>query len=185
MRELREKAQARTERGKQGARKRWQNAKPMPKQCLTNAQPMLKQCHSESESESKKDKENKQKKKKECAFDLFWNPVIRKMDKGRARLAFEKAKAKTDLTPQELADRYNAHVRAADEIRYSKHPSTWLNAESWEDQDVSEAPVSKPWNDDAEFLDWLKEESPDTSYEDERRFLFKTDYQKHLKQAAS
>ncbi len=69
------------------------------------------------------------------AFKEFWNQYPRKAGKKTAEKAF--AKAVTDsASPQDIiagAMRYAAE-RDGQEARFTKHPSTWLNAGCWEDE---------------------------------------------------
>lgn len=65
-------------------------------------------------------------------FDTFWRAYPRRVAKGHARDAFAKAIRKTTLEAMLTA--------IADYIRHKpdridfKHPATWLNAESWDDE---------------------------------------------------
>lgn len=65
-------------------------------------------------------------------FDEFWGTVPRKVGKGAARKAWKKAVKKAD--PQVIIDgmrRYRDDPNRADE--FTAHPSSWLNAERWDD----------------------------------------------------
>lgn len=67
-------------------------------------------------------------------FELFWNEYPRKMDK---KGAFEKYKtALKQTTPENLVKKaraYRIHCeREKTEMRFIKHPKTWLNNASWE-----------------------------------------------------
>lgn len=65
-------------------------------------------------------------------FIEFWESVPRKVGKGAARKAWGKAVKKAD--PQTIIDgmrRYRDDPNRSDE--FTAHPSTWLNAERWED----------------------------------------------------
>lgn len=73
------------------------------------------------------------------AFDSWWSHYPKKVDKGAARKAFKTALKKTDLnTLTAAADLY---AKTADP-RYFKHPATWLNAESWANQEADPRPVA-------------------------------------------
>jgi hypothetical protein len=69
---------------------------------------------------------------REDQFDAFWKAYPRRVAKGHARTAFDKAIRKTTLEAMLAA--------IADYIRFKpdridfKHPATWLNAESWDDE---------------------------------------------------
>lgn len=65
-------------------------------------------------------------------FDEFWGTVPRKVGKGAARKAWAKAVKKAD--PQVIIEgmrRYRDDPNREDE--FTAHPSTWLNAERWDD----------------------------------------------------
>lgn len=65
-------------------------------------------------------------------FTEFWESVPRKVGKGAARKAWAKAVKKAD--PQIIIEgmrRYRDDPNRSDE--FTAHPSTWLNAERWED----------------------------------------------------
>ncbi|QIK82644.1 hypothetical protein [Sanguibacter sp. HDW7] len=71
-------------------------------------------------------------------FDAFWAAYPHKVGKGTARTAWTKALRKTDAqtlihAAQALSDDPNLPER-----RYIPHPTTWLNAERWEDDPLPE-----------------------------------------------
>jgi hypothetical protein len=81
-------------------------------------------------------------------FDEFWKTYPRRVGKGAARKAWDKA-IKNGADPEEViwgARRYSTNPRrAAADIRYTAHPATWLNAERWTDEDEpAPAPVVDP-----------------------------------------
>jgi hypothetical protein len=65
-------------------------------------------------------------------FDAFWDAYPRRISKGTARTAFEKAIRKTTLETMlaAIAD----YKRFKPERIDFKHPATWLNGECWEDE---------------------------------------------------
>lgn len=65
-------------------------------------------------------------------FDEFWRAYPRRIAKGTARTAFEKAIRKTTLETMlaAIAD----YVRFKPERIDFKHPATWLNGECWSDE---------------------------------------------------
>lgn len=81
------------------------------------------------------------------SFESWWSHYPKKVDKGAARKAFKAALKKTDLeTLTEGADRYAESVTGV-EPRFIKNPSTWLNAEAWENESSSRPALRKndPW----------------------------------------
>ena len=65
-------------------------------------------------------------------FDTFWRAYPRRVAKGHARTAFDKAIRKTTL--ETMLQAIAAYVRFKPERIDFKHPATWLNAESWDDE---------------------------------------------------
>lgn len=66
-------------------------------------------------------------------FDDFWSVYPRKVGKGHARNAWEKAITKTD--PSVIingAQKYRDDKHR--DPQFTAHPSTWLNGERWDDQ---------------------------------------------------
>lgn len=79
----------------------------------------------------------------EKGFDEFWEAYPKKRDKGRARKDFEKALRLTDIdTILAAVERY----KKSDEVKrgFIKYPSTWLNAEAWDD-DYAERAKEVEW----------------------------------------
>lgn len=75
-------------------------------------------------------------------FDDFWSLYPRKKSKGQARKTWAKLVADRVLTPtvqQYIVDHLAIRVKDDDawingEPQFIPHPSTWLNAEGWEDE---------------------------------------------------
>jgi hypothetical protein len=74
-------------------------------------------------------------------FAAFWMAYPRKIGKGAAVKAY--AKALKDATPAQLlaAASEFARERAGQDEKFTPHPSTWLNAQRWEDETA--APMDK------------------------------------------
>src|SRR5690606_1449835 len=98
------------------------------------------------------------------AFDEFWAAYPRRVGKGAARKAWAKATKKA--APEESnagRHRYAASPprqppdprRQSADIRYTAHPSTWLNAERWTDEiePAPTAPAGDPHHQAAN--DWM------------------------------
>tara|TARA_R100000700_G_C3176475_1_gene151459 strand:- start:1900 stop:2682 length:783 start_codon:yes stop_codon:yes gene_type:complete len=75
-------------------------------------------------------------------FDEFWSKVKRKVSKGKSEKAFKKLDREWIERPSELADLYNQHCASKDDIKFSQHPSTWLNGKGFEDTIETSEPVS-------------------------------------------
>ncbi len=67
-------------------------------------------------------------------FNEFWNEYPKKEDKGLARKSYANALKKA--TAEEILQGAKAYalLKADTEKRYIKNPSTWLNAEAWNNQ---------------------------------------------------
>ena len=74
---------------------------------------------------------NAKKAPKKKPFDQFWDAYPRKIGKGHARRAFERALLLTDLeTMLSALEAYKKHKPQQQDFC---HPATWLNGERWED----------------------------------------------------
>lgn len=76
---------------------------------------------------------------KEEQFELFWAAYPRRISKGAARKAFDKAIKKTTLEKMfEAIKSYKLHK--PEKIDF-KHAATWLNGECWDDEWEVKAPT--------------------------------------------
>lgn len=83
-------------------------------------------------------------------FDAFWSVYPRRVAKGHARKAFDKA---CKLAPAEQiisAAAKFSEVSADTDKQYIPHPTTWLNGERWDDDLDDVAPKSKS---NSDYLD--------------------------------
>lgn len=78
------------------------------------------------------------------AFDEFWDRYPKKIAKGAARRAWDKAVAAAGGTQAVIdgAARYAIEARRL-EPRFVKHPATWLNGECWTDQPMPNGHLSR------------------------------------------
>ncbi|HEY4356005.1 MAG TPA: DUF1376 domain-containing protein [Acidobacteriaceae bacterium] len=67
-------------------------------------------------------------------FDGFWDVCPKKVGKGAAFKAYAKARTKTDHQTLCDAVRRYAATRVGEDVQFTVHPATWLNAERWLDQ---------------------------------------------------
>lgn len=65
-------------------------------------------------------------------FDAFWAAYPRRVAKGHARAAFDKAIRKTTL--EKMLSAIADYIRFKPERIDFKHPATWLNGECWDDE---------------------------------------------------
>lgn len=72
----------------------------------------------------------------EQMFERFWRACPRRVGKGAARKAFERAIKRTTLDVMLAAmQRYTADPeRLSKSISFTAHPATWLNQERWDDE---------------------------------------------------
>ena len=88
-------------------------------------------------------------------FLAFWNAYPRRVGKGAARIAFDRAIRSAD--PNEIvqaAIAYSSHCKEMGvEVKFRPHPATWLNGERWEDDlEAEKQDVKQVKNND-----WLNE----------------------------
>jgi hypothetical protein len=77
------------------------------------------------------------------AFNQFWSVYPKKDDKPLAKRSFEKALDRTTLEViVAAAERYRDDPNR--EALFTKNPSTWLNADAWENGPLPSRVVSKP-----------------------------------------
>ncbi|RVH87759.1 hypothetical protein CN204_04300 [Sinorhizobium meliloti] len=78
---------------------------------------------------------------KEEQFEAFWRGYPRRVAKGAARKAFDKAIKKTTL--ESMLKAITEYVAKKPEKIDFKHPATWLNGECWDDEwEPAQAKVS-------------------------------------------
>ena len=143
MREYMQNYRKKTGNGKQSVN----SGKPT----VNNGKPRLAQAETETE------KINKQPAADE--FDQFWQSYPRKVAKGTARKAWDKAVKTVDA--QTIIDggkRYAASM-AGSEAKFIAHPTSWLNAERWADEpEPAPKPEIKPGTPEwaARSIKWLE-----------------------------
>lgn len=77
---------------------------------------------------------------REDAFELFWKAYPRRIGKGAARKAFERAITKAPL--DEMLAAIDAYIQNKPGWQDYCHPSTWLNQERWADEWETPGPPS-------------------------------------------
>jgi len=82
-------------------------------------------------------------------FDKFWEEVCYKISKGQARRNYRKLHKDWWEEPKMLAKKYNDYYNSLKDKQYAQHPSTWLNAEGFLNQDISIKEKS-----DSEMQEW-------------------------------
>ena len=80
---------------------------------------------------------------KEEQFEAFWRSYPRRVAKGAARKAWDKAIKKTTL--ENMLKAITEYVAKKPEKIDFKHPATWLNGECWDDEwEPVQARVQRP-----------------------------------------
>lgn len=79
----------------------------------------------------------------DAEFDAFWEHYPRKVGKKAARAAFTKARRTTPLEPIARGLLAQLPGMRATELRYVKHPASWLNGEAWGDVPEHAAPAER------------------------------------------
>jgi len=80
---------------------------------------------------------------KEEQFESFWKSYPRRVAKGAARKAWDKAIKKTTL--ENMLKAITEYVAKKPEKIDFKHPATWLNGECWDDEwEPVQARVQRP-----------------------------------------
>ena len=80
---------------------------------------------------------------KEDQFESFWKSYPRRVAKGAARKAWDKAIKKTTL--ENMLKAITEYVAKKPEKIDFKHPATWLNGECWDDEwEPVQARVQRP-----------------------------------------
>ncbi|GAB3754813.1 hypothetical protein GCM10027591_03740 [Zhihengliuella somnathii] len=73
----------------------------------------------------------------EYTFTDFWNTYPRRVAKGAALKAWEKATANGGVDPAVIVQGAQRYANDPNrEPAYTKHPATWLNAQCWEDDPI-------------------------------------------------
>jgi hypothetical protein len=67
-------------------------------------------------------------------FEAWWMQYPRKVSKGAARKAYDKARKSAAAEELEIGAMRYAAVRSREDPTYTKHPSTWLNNKCWLDE---------------------------------------------------
>jgi len=80
---------------------------------------------------------------REEAFEAFWKCYPRRISKGTAKKAFDKAIKKTDL--DNMLKAITTYVAKKPEKIDFKHPATWLNGECWDDEWEPQQPKAPPF----------------------------------------
>jgi len=127
-----------TEKAKKSAELRWDNANAMRTHSEGNASISI----SKSISISNTNIVNH--------FESFWNDICYKISKGQAKKNYAKLPKEWIEKPKELCDLYNKYYSSLKDKQYAQHPSTWLNAEGFLNQNAE----IKERMSDQELKDW-------------------------------
>jgi len=97
-------------------------------------------------------KENNNQQTIDYHFEFFWNAYPRRVGRGAARAAFEKAFKKTDIGTLLEALHVYANSPSLPDLQFIPHPATWLNQERWSD-DPSASGVSNATQNASDILE--------------------------------
>lgn len=110
---------------------RWAKAKQKDTSVSKNNTSVLQIDTEKSREELEKEKIRKDKEKKESDFNLFWNKYNKKLNLKDSKKKFLSLKQEQIDKIIEVVDDY---VLSTPDIKYRKHPTTWLNGECWNDE---------------------------------------------------
>lgn len=116
-----------SEAGKRGAKKRWGNRG-------ANSPPNSRRGEERRGKENKKEKikeKNIENSDHEKTFEKFWNLYPRKISKKKSKDLWRKL-SESDQEKALLA--LPEQMKQWGDIKYTPHPTTWLNQERWEDE---------------------------------------------------
>lgn len=130
-----QKRDKRSEDGEQNASKRWNNNQLSDEVALAPSNANQNQNQTLKEKGESNDSPKEKAAALEADFERFWSLYPRRTDKGAARIAYRAARKKTGVAEIETAARRYAANRDGQDPRYTKHPATWLNRESWLNED--------------------------------------------------
>jgi hypothetical protein len=75
-------------------------------------------------------------------FENWWLQYPRKVSKGAARKAYDRARKSATADELEVGAMRYAAVRSSEDPTYTKHPSTWLNNKCWLDEPEPARPAN-------------------------------------------
>lgn len=110
---------------------RWAKAKQKDTSVSEIDTNVLQNDTEKSREELEKEKIRKDKEKKESDFNLFWNKYNKKLNLKDSKKKFLSLKQEQIDKIIEVVDNY---VLSTPDIKYRKHPTTWLNGECWNDE---------------------------------------------------
>ena len=118
--------------------KRWEKVRKLKELELENNTSVSKNNTSVLQNDTEKrreeeeiEKTRKDKEKKESDFNLFWNKYNKKLNLKESKKKFLSLKQEQINKIIEVVDNY---VLSTPDIKYRKHPTTWLNGECWNDE---------------------------------------------------
>ena len=98
-------------------------------ECLQVAIP-----ETETERETEKETESA-----DAEFESFWDAYDKKVGLPQAKKSWKRLKVNDDLFSK-IMESVEAYVLATPDKAYRKHPATWLNNRSWEDEIITPKP---------------------------------------------
>jgi len=94
-------------------------------------------------------------------FEVFWKLLAgRKINKKKARLEY--LKINTNLSAEDLAQRFNQLYNQTDDEKYVPYPERWLKYERWNDELIEVSKGERVYRDKQGYViskeDWEKEQ---------------------------
>lgn len=136
-----ERAVAITEKNRENANSRYANAMPPQSQTLPSI--------STSTSISTSNTNNKTINIIDRHFDKFWEDVCYKISKGQARKNYRKLHQDWWEEPKMLSEKYNKYYENLSDKKFAQHPSTWLSAEGFLNENAKDTSMTSE-----EFKEW-------------------------------
>ena len=97
-------------------------------------------------------------------FEIFWKLLAgRKINKKKARLEY--LKINTNLSAEDLAQRFNQLYNQTDDEKYVPYPERWLKYERWNDELIEVSKGERVYRDKQGYViskedSWLKKPNP-------------------------
>lgn len=145
----REAAEAKrvSEKRSEAATNMWEKKKAM-QNALQPAKQNEELCNAERERKKERIKRTPSPAEPSPEFDTFWAAYPKKKGKIAGRIAFDKAIKLATLEQLLKGVELLKRETAGQDIKFTPHPASWLNAGSWDDEPTQQEAivVSGPWD---------------------------------------
>lgn len=120
-----------SEKRRKAVLERWAKAKQNDTSVSENNTSVLQNDTEKRREEEEIEKKRLEKEKKESDFIIFWDKYNKKLNLKDSKKKFLSLKQEQIDKIIEVVDNY---VLSTPDIKYRKHPTTWLNGECWNDE---------------------------------------------------